>query len=143
MIASSALYQSHLVREDKTICCSDTYFAEPLYQSEVGRPPILVFQVSKTYLVPSPPQTTSFEEPFIRTLLFHLEAVLCPSVIIYLLCSARWIQVPYIREADPCSYAYEADPLFPEIHERDPQGSYACQADPYPLCSSRTPFYLS
>lgn len=57
---------------------------------------ILIFQVFRIYLIPSPPRTSPFEEPLIGTSSFCFEAILHATFFILLWSSLRRISISYI-----------------------------------------------
>lgn len=72
---------------------------KPLHKSEVGSTPTMTFRVFRTCLVPSPPRTSSLEEPLIWKQALRLEAIPLGMAAISLSCSARWMPWQF-HEAD-------------------------------------------
>lgn len=120
------------IKVSPVTACSRLYFSrtrEAMTRHVIlilGRPTL---QVKKRDPHPSPPPPsrqkkkegkTLFEEPLIRTSLFHFEAILCVTFVFHLFCSTKQTHFSYVLQVGPTSLIlWEAHPCktsFPSWH---------------------------
>lgn len=118
----STLHVTYYMKSKDLTACNSSASSQVTSKLEMWSTFMLIFQISRTCLVPSLSRTSYLKEPLIGTPSFRLEAMLCMAIVICLLflqggstslcprdrpflsCSVRQIHIFYISRGEPVSF---------------------------------------